>query len=83
MALRAYGKNEDYYFISWDDEDYLLVTKREEGQVNGIAVYHMFDYTYIGWILVLEKQPDGEIKVTYYNYIFSGSGVQGERFPDY
>lgn len=83
MALCAYGKNEDYYFISWDDEDYLLVTKREEGQVNGIAVYHMFDDTYIGWILGLEKQPDGEIEVTYYNYIFSGSGVQGTPFLDY
>lgn len=83
MALCAYGKNEDYYFICWGDEDYLLVTRREEGQVNGIAVYHMFDYTYIGWILGLEKQPDGEIGVTYYTYIFSGSGVQGESFPDY
>lgn len=29
-ALRAYGKNEDYYFISWEDDDYLLVTKRAD-----------------------------------------------------
>ena len=43
-ALRAYGKKEDYYFISWEDDDYLLVTKRAEGQVNGLAVYQMYGY---------------------------------------
>lgn len=37
----------------------------------------------VGWILGLEKQPDGEIEVTCYNYVLSGSGVQGKQFLDY
>lgn len=82
-GLRAYGKNEDYYFISWEDDDYLLVTKRAGGQVNGIAVYQMYGYALIGWILGLEKTSDGEIEVTFYTYTSSGSGVQGTRYLDY
>lgn len=72
-ALCAYGKNEDYFFISWEDEDYLVVTGRAEGQVQGIAVYNMFDDGLTGWILGLEKQPDGEVEVTYYTYDPNGS----------
>lgn len=82
-ALRAYGKNEDYYFISWEDDDYLLVTKRAEGQVNGLAVYQMYGYALIGWILGLEKTSDGEVEVTYYTYVGNGNYVWGERFLDY
>lgn len=83
MALRAYGKNEDYFFISWEDDDYLLVTKREDGQVNGIAVYQMYGYALIGWILGLEKTPDGEAEVRFYTYSTSGSGVVTTSFLDY
>ncbi len=82
-ALRAYGKNEDYYFISWEDDDYLLVTKRAEGQVNGLAVYQMYGYALIGWILGLEKTSDGEVEVTYYTYVSNGNYVWGERYLDY
>ena len=73
-ALCAYGKNEDCFFISWEDEDYLAVTGRAEGQ--GIAVYNMFDDSLTGWILGLEKQPDGEIEVTYYIYDSNGNGSE-------
>lgn len=79
MALCAYGKTEDYFFISWGDDDYLVVTKRAEGQVNGLAVYHMFDPVFIGWILGLEKTSDGEIEVSYYTYVTNG----GASFLDY
>lgn len=66
-ALCAYGKDEDCFFISWEDEDYLAVTKRAEGPIQGIAVYNMnmSDDNATGWILGLEKRPDGEIEVTY------------------
>lgn len=83
VALRAYGKNEDYYFISWEDDDYLLVTKKEEGQVNGLAVYQMYGYALTGWILGLEKTSDGEVEVSYYTYVNNGNYVWGERFLDY
>lgn len=82
-ALRAYGKNEDYYFISWEDDDYLLVTKRAEGQVNGLAVYQMYGYALIGWILGLEKTSDGGVEVTYNSYVSNGNYIRGERFLDY
>lgn len=83
VALRAYGKNEDYFFISWEDDDYLVVTKRAEGQMKGLAVYHMFDYILIGWILGLEKTSDGGIEVNYYTYVGNGNYVWGTDFLDY
>lgn len=84
MALDAYGKNEDYYFINWENVDYLVVTKRAEGQLQGIAVYNMNDDdVYTGWILGLEKRPDGDIKESYFTYVSQGSGNFGEPFPDY
>ena len=82
-ALQAYGKNEDYFFISWEDDDYLLVTKRKEGQVNGIAVYQMHGYALIGWILGLDKTSDGEIEVTFYTYVSNGNDIIGTDFLDY
>ncbi len=82
-ALRAYGKNEDYYFISWEDDDYLLVTKRAEGQVIGLALYQMYGYALIGWILGLEKTSDGEVEVLYYTYVSNGNYIWGEHFLDY
>lgn len=34
-GLYAYGKNEDYFFISWENVDYLAVTKRAGGTAEG------------------------------------------------
>ncbi len=82
-ALRAYGKNEDYFFISWEDDDYLVVTKRADGQVNGIAVYQMHGYTFIGWILGLEKTSGGGVEKTFYTYVSNGNYIQGTFFLDY
>ncbi len=89
-AICAYGKNEDYYFISWEDNDYLVVTKREEGQVERIAVYQRYSATGYerynsrptGWIMGLEKTSDGEIQVTLYTYVYTGGYVWG-KFLDY
>lgn len=41
------------------------------------------DYSLTGWILALEKQPDGGVEAAYYTYVNQGSGHQGEKFPDY
>lgn len=90
-AICAYGKNEDCYFISWEDNDYLVVTRREEGQVKGIAVYQRYSATQsewqsnnspTGWIMGLEKTSDGEIQVTLYTYVYVGGYFWG-RFLDY
>lgn len=89
-AIRAYGKNEDCYFISWEDNDYLVVTKREEGQVKGIAVYQRYNVSRserynsrpAGWIMGLEKTFDGEIQVTLYNYVYTNGHAWG-KFLDY
>lgn len=87
-AIRAYGKNEDCYFISWEDNDYLAVTRREEGQVMGIAVYQRYSAIWsewynsrpTGWIMGLEKTFDGEIQVTLYTYVYAGGAVWGSSW---
>lgn len=90
-AIRVYGKNEDYWFIGWEDNDYLVVTRREEGQVEGIAVYLRYRATQSqwqsnrrpeGWAVGLDKTHDGEIRMTFYPYHNEGSYFWG-RFLNY
>lgn len=80
-AFRAYGKNGDFFFISWGDDDYLLVTRRAGGQVKGIAVYQMGGHDLIGWISVLEKTSAGEIEAAFYHYVSRGKHVREASFP--
>lgn len=65
-ALCAYGEKEDCCFISWEEEDYLVIVQRAEGEIRGISVYGRFGESLAGGRLELEKQPDGEIKLTCY-----------------
>ncbi len=64
-ALCAYGEKEDCCFISWEEEDYLVAAQRAEGEIQKISVYSKFDESLARGRLELEKQPDGEIKLTY------------------
>lgn len=73
-ALCAYGEKEDCCFISWEEEDYLVVAQRAEGEVWGISVYDRFGESLTGGRLELEKRPDGETEVTYYIYDHGESG---------
>lgn len=59
-ALPAYGKTSDYYFIQWEEEDYLIVTWRESSgeTVDGVSVYSMLGDSLIGMVLCLDKDID-------------------------
>ena len=81
-ALPAYGKTSDYYFIQWEEEDYLMVTRRESSgeTVDGVGVYSMLGYSLIGTVLCLDKDID---TVRFLSYVFAGTQPYDMRLPDY
>lgn len=85
-SLRAMSENEDYYFIEWDEEDYVVVTRRgENGEIEGITTYCIFEEACLGWALCQSKTEEGIVKERYYYCVSVGNGNSNEviDWPEY
>lgn len=82
IGLRAYGKTSDYFFIQWDDEDYLMVTRSETfGEtIDGIGVYQMLGKSFLGAVLCLDKNSS---EPRFLSYVSNGNFTYGPSLPDY
>lgn len=82
MGLDAYGKTADYFFIQWDGEDYLMVTRLDSfgESIEGVGVYYMLGYSLIGIVMCLDKNTDD---VRFLSYVSNGNVIYGPPYPDY
>lgn len=69
-ALDAHSSSEEFYFLAWEDTDYLVTVNRDSrGEIIGISTHCLLaDSVYNGWILRHTLEKDGEItmKCLYY-----------------
>lgn len=65
-ALDAASSNEEYYFLAWEDIDYLITVDRDSnGRITGLSTHCLLDDTiYNGWILRQTLKDDGEVTTT-------------------
>ena len=82
MGLYACGKTADYFFIQWDGEDYLMVTRLDPSgeSIEGVGVYYMLGYSLIGFVMCLDKNTDD---VRFLSYVSNGNVIYGPPYPDY
>lgn len=69
-ALTAYSQSEEYFFLKWEDTDYLATADRNrDGEISAISVHSLLsDSVYIGWILDLTLEENGDVSMECRNY---------------
>lgn len=82
-VMRALGKNEEYFFVQWEGKVYVITTKREAGNLVGIATYCMQGEAIYGWMMYQEKLADNSISTKYYGYTYTAGKEFGTHWPDY
>lgn len=82
-GLYAFGSSEEYYFLNWENEDYLITIRKDnENKIKGIATYCMFTDSIYGWLLYQEI-VDTDIFRQYITYVQNGNDFVGSSIPSY
>ena len=79
LILRALGDNEEYYFIEWDKQIYLLTTIKEDEKLVGIVIYSSGDWYYGSAVYKGIKNKD--IETTYFCYAYDPKQM-GSYWPN-
>lgn len=82
-AMRALGLEEDYFFIKYEEKEYFVTTKRNEGKIIGIATYCMNGEFLYGGVLYQEKTSEGDLMTKYWGYTTHGEKHSATYWPEY
>lgn len=69
-SLDAGSFCEEYGFFAWEDTDYLVTVGRDgEGGITGISIHCLSDGLYVGWVLRLTLEENGEVTMKCLHYL--------------
>lgn len=82
VGLSAKGENQEFFFVEWNEEDYIVVTRNntDTQEIEGITVYCVFSNDEkLGWAMCLLKD-DGGVTEKFYTYTTMDGYM---RWPEY
>lgn len=82
-AMRALGLEPDYFFIRYEEKEYLITTKRDEKEIIGLATYYMHGKAVYGGVFYQEKTGQGSLVTKYWGYTTYGEKHAATYWPEY